>query len=255
MEHSNKRILLTLFCFFVLAYVSSTHAFLNMPGGGGVFTYPAGGSCDDCSGTRVISSHFEDNSGHDIETGTPCGCTDGTDTTFSGGTYNAESSDGSYSLQSTDTERTIDMANVSTLEEEGTITFDIYLTENATANPATIVNLENTTNTDYIQVQLLNTASSNDLKIIHEKNGWGTGTATVVAGLSTSTWYSVTAQYKVGGSPNTLSIAANSQTGTSSDTLYGTWANDIDVLKCGHEGGDAVTYYLDIVDVSTGSSL
>ena len=31
--------------------------------------------------------------------------------------------------------------------------------------------------------------------------------------------------------------------------------NDIDILKCGLDGDDDVTYYLDIVDVSTGSSL
>lgn len=60
-----------------------------------------GGGCDDCSGSLAMAIHFEDNSGSDLETGTPCGCTDGTDTTYSmtGGSSHSstQASDGTYS--------------------------------------------------------------------------------------------------------------------------------------------------------------
>lgn len=58
----------------------------------------SGGSCDDCSGSLILSNHFEST---DIESGTPCGCADGSDTTMAATGSPALSttwkSDGTYS--------------------------------------------------------------------------------------------------------------------------------------------------------------
>lgn len=212
----------------------------------------AGGGCDDCSGALVLGAHFENNA--DIEEGTPCGCSDDTDKTWDGGSYNAESSDGSYSLVSTNstTFYNIDLTNATTLEDEGTATFDLYLTENAGWNWPVVLKLHN--GADMIEVAI---TDSNDLRLRHARDGWGEGNVDRDANLSLSTWYSVEVQWNVSGDPNTLSINVDGGTATTdSDTIYGSWGTNItDVGVAAGGDPDDVTFYLDNLQISTGSDL
>jgi hypothetical protein len=97
---------------FVLAFIIGLFAvavwadagFIGEPSTSGVPVSGGGGGCDDCSGTLILSVHFEDGlNPTDITDGTPCGCTDGTDTTVDltgGAAINSTAayvSDGSYS--------------------------------------------------------------------------------------------------------------------------------------------------------------
>lgn len=96
-------------------------------------TVASGGSCDDCSGTIVLAVHFEDTSGNDIETGTPCGCSDGTDKTYSfvssAAHSSAQYSDGAYSIIAEGENHTVEIDNTGIaagVSSVGTFCVDYY---------------------------------------------------------------------------------------------------------------------------------
>jgi len=101
---------------------------------GGTFSSGSGGGgCDDCSGTLILSVHFEDGSDPStITTGTPCGCTDGTDTTADlagGATITSDyKSDGIYGANIVGENYTVDISSegITGILSTGTYCADYY---------------------------------------------------------------------------------------------------------------------------------
>ena len=92
----------------------------------------AAGGCDDCSGTLVMAVHFEDNTGSDLETGTPCGCSDGSDKvyTLASATHSStQASDGTYSISASGENYTVTIDNTgiaAAVSSVGTYCVDYY---------------------------------------------------------------------------------------------------------------------------------
>lgn len=121
--------------------------------------FTSAGSCDDCSGTLVMAVHFEDTLGNDIETGTPCGCSDGSDTTYtfvSGAAHSStQASDGTYSIVATGENHTVEIDNTgitATVSSIGTFCVDYY---KSTAGNGRIATLG-------VNLRILDGASAND---------------------------------------------------------------------------------------------
>lgn len=134
-----KPLLTILLLFFMLTHA---YAFNQLAVCAGVPAVAAGG-CDDCSGTLVFSTHFEND--NDITVGTPCGCSDGTtaQALTGGSTYSSTyASDGTYSCKA---EGENDVAAIDTtvgggidVVETGTYCADAYFTGTAEARTFTI---------------------------------------------------------------------------------------------------------------------
>jgi hypothetical protein len=124
-----KNLITALFCFLLLAFISSSTSGIVFVRGGA--TAVAG--CDDCSGDRKFSWHFENDL--TITNGTPCGCVDssGDDTasvtnqaTFS----TTQESDGTYSgyyVTGVDYHYFTISSRDIFHEDEGKLVFDLYV--------------------------------------------------------------------------------------------------------------------------------
>ena len=197
--------------------------------------------CDDCSGDLKFSAHFENSD--TITTGTPCGCVDSSgDTTWTltatDPSYSATAQDGSYSLYSDGGSgkfATLTVAsNDIVASNEGKITFYVRLAEDfdSGGEPTHFVYIENVAASDYISIRGYRIGgTANEIEIKYDRNGEGGSNAiTSGANLQLDTWYLVTALWKYNGTPNTLSINANTVTATSSTGLPA-WAAGPDLLK------------------------
>ena len=130
-------IFLCLFCIFVGRADTDTIV-IGQP-------VTAAGGCDDCSGSLVLAIHFEDTSGNDIETGTPCGCSDGSDTTYSfvssAAHSDVQASDGTYSILAAGENHTVEIDNTgiaAAVSSVGTFCVDHYKSVGGDARIATL---------------------------------------------------------------------------------------------------------------------
>jgi hypothetical protein len=150
-----KRLLLLL-CLLLLPVAVEARMNLGIVGGGA-----AAPSCDSCTGTLVLSHHFEAES---CETGTPCGCstnatktiTLGTDAGIVSTTGTNWPSDGTNSLSLGTTATTIPITWDKTV---GTVSFDVYCS--TFAGNVNVLYFGNLGDGDYVKVALLGSDDNN----------------------------------------------------------------------------------------------
>lgn len=223
---------------------------------------PAAPSGDSCTGGLVLSAHFENSD--TITDGGGCSAGDSSLTrTADDPTYSTtQKSDGTHSLFCDGGSGKYALLSISSgdiaTHAEGTVVVDIYLGANFQQfNPTYILTIYNAANGDDIRLSGIRTdGTSNDIELRWRRKGWMDASAKAASNLSTGQWYTVTAQWKVGGDPNTLSVTANSATGTSTKALSN-WAATPDNFKIcqSHEEAAQTDLYVDILKSYTTSDL
>lgn len=225
---------------------------LSLPfiGGGTHFAARKGIQCDDCSGDLSFACHWEGSDASDrldIETGNPCGCSDGDTTGTIEGTAttsNSQKSDGSYSVHipTCSDEIQYDITSEDIAQDNaGTITFDIYIVSWVDDARLCTVWVDNDeTNAIYIMMR-----SSDEIRLRYVGNNNAQAAVTNGANLSLNTWYSVTAKWRHGATDPSLYIDVNSVSASNNNDLvaFSSSPNQLSIGDTQTTG--APEYYID----------
>jgi len=126
--------------------------------------------CDDCSGTVMFQTHFED---LDVTTGTPCGCSDGDESGVTNGTAaisSTQKSDGTNSLYCADGEDYVVYTNTGNALidlDAGHLIFDLYI--DTWVDNADVFGIRPDTN-NQIRIEMDGSSGAIDFYLVHETN-------------------------------------------------------------------------------------
>lgn len=209
--------------------------------------------CDVCSGADLsLAVHFEDDSGHAVGTGSPCGCSDA-DAVYSLNSDAAESavqkSDGTKSLY---IPTTYDYAYFALVSEDivddaaGTITFDLRV-KDTWADSVRVFDAVVDPPDGNNQIYCI-TYDGDELRCVVEGDNSAVTVTTSGALLAVNTWYSVTLKWRAGETDPAVYLAVGADTEESNTNLT-PMADIPDLLRLGNSTAIGMEFYLDNVKV------